>query len=258
MYGDNTTFAAFNNLVHQLLDADLEPKEFLGVATPHLLQVGGKIFVQDGAVYGSDGRRWIKTSTVPSMDSLQTKPDYVPHPKNPDMQVKSLKVFPSAQGLPKSIDALVHGFGVIGSVFPNVSIVENSSPEEFLAQPLILPQATALFGGLKGSRYVLTVGGSVCQNADHLNPVPSDTLFAPIVELGVMAGYGDSYCADVPGPVLGSVSQYIGPRGKIVTKLAKRDFKFCVGLYDLVEKLPMVPHVIETGEVSSLERARYC
>ena len=266
-YEEQATFSAFGQLVGKMKQAGLQPIKFFGQVSPFLVYFGNNSFIaQSGDKYTQEGGIWKKSGKEKSMKELLELPETMPHPANPGHQIEVMKIFPSAIGMPKSIDSLVAALMEVSHEFEKVDLKKyEQTDRDVWDGPLSNPQALAYFVGKHHSKFALYIGSNDYLIENDLKEVGlkkiSSTLpplQSPRLELTIKTDYGDNFTTDKPGPTLMSVSKHVGPLGKVINETIIQDIGISSVQSDIpFTEIPLVKGILETGLPDQEERRKY-
>ena len=261
-YTDSSTFDAFAGQVYQMINAGLHPVKFIGQASPYLVHFSwDQMLDQYGNKYSFEKDQWGKVGKEKSMEELQKLPEYVPHPKNPKMKVKVMKIFPATVGMPKSVEELVSQFEDVSEDFEQVEIASYQPKGDIWTGPSSNPQALAYFTGKKNSKFALYVGSDGYNYNPNLEEIALHKIGHHItpVTLGLMikTNYGDTYVTEKKGNTLMSVAQYIGPLGKVISATVAHDIQIYVPAETSFTDIPLIKSILTTGIPDQKEKQKY-
>jgi len=280
-YNDKSAFEAFASLIDQMKQSGLSPTHFLGQVSPYLLFSRG-LTLADSILIDSDGNKysfqngehndvtgcngtWKKNGKILTMKERMDLPDTWPHPKRPECQIKNLKIYPGARGMPKSIDELAEAMTKANEGFDPTEISTYIPAEETVSWngPLSNPQALACFTGTLQSTFSLYLGSHTCYLPDQ--PIPFSDRKGPALiycpcdgmiklELSIKTNFRDT----VRGP--GTVT-YAERGGKILIDYPSYDIHLYPPEGCAFEDIQLVKSILKKGvpdreEVSSLEQSR--
>lgn len=285
-YNDKSAFETFTSLIDRMKSSGLKPTHFLGQVSPYLF-LGGSTSDKNLFLWDSDGNiyhkssyetyknvtwacgEWKKSGKTLSMKERMTLPDTVPHPIRPECRIKSLKIYPGAEGMPKSIDELTKSMTAASIGFDNIEIANHiPNPENDVWDfPTTNPQALACFAGPRYSTFSLYVG-SRCYYLPH-EPIAfshgkegpaliftsgfSDSVY---LELTIKTNFRDTIRRPRRGRTLMSTVTSIGRKGEVLTEYSSHDIKLYPPLGCAFQDIPLVASILKKGvpDLEEVER----